>query len=139
VFIDDMYPSAVSIGDNTSIGLRTSIIAHLHWGPERDIGTIRPLVIGADVFVGPHCVILPGVTIGDGSVVQAGTVVSRSIPPHTFWGAPMAGPIAHVSVPLTHEHTHAEFVSGLRRFPSGNRHSSTTPSSTATGDAHGSK
>jgi serine acetyltransferase len=138
VYIDDMYPAAVSIGDNTSIGLRTSIIAHLHWGSEHDIGTIRPLVIGANVFVGPHCVILPGVTIGDGSVVQAGTVVSRNVPPHMFWGAPAAGPIARVSVPLTYEHTYAEFVSGLRKVHTGNQHSSRTPTSKTSGDAHGS-
>lgn len=42
---------------------------------------VRPVVIGDDVFVGMHCLILKGVTIGAGAVVGAGSVVSNDLPP----------------------------------------------------------
>lgn len=40
----------------------------------------QPVSIGDDVFVGARTIILPGVTIGEGSVVGAGSVVTRDIP-----------------------------------------------------------
>ena len=64
--------------------------------------------------MGPHCVILPNVRIGEGSVIKAGTVVTRDVPPHTFWGVPQAEPLARVTVPLTLDHSYEEFVKGLK-------------------------
>jgi len=40
-----------------------------------------PVVIEDDVFVGAHCIILKGVKIGRGSVIGAGSVVTKDIPP----------------------------------------------------------
>jgi acetyltransferase-like isoleucine patch superfamily enzyme len=113
VYIDDLHPAALSIGDNCSIGLRTSILTHFYWGPRRATSNGK-VVIENDVFVGPHCVILPNVRIGEGSVITAGTVVSRNVPPHTYWGTPPAEGLAEVSVPLTAEHTFPEFLRGLK-------------------------
>jgi acetyltransferase-like isoleucine patch superfamily enzyme len=42
---------------------------------------VRPIVIGDDVWVGKHVIIFPGVRIGDGAIVGAGTVVRRHVPP----------------------------------------------------------
>ena len=72
------------------------------------------VVIEKNVFIGPHCVILPNVRIGEGSVIKAGTVVTRDVPPHTFWGVPQAEPLAKVTVPLTPEYSYEEFVRGLK-------------------------
>lgn len=116
VYIDEIHPEAVSIGNNCSIGLRTSIFAHLYWGPRRPTKFASPVEIEDDVFIGPHCVILPNVRIGRGSVVPAGTVVSQPIPPMTLWASPRARPIAKVTVPLTPEHSYEEFARGLRPF-----------------------
>ena len=116
VYVDENHPEAISVGDNTAIGLRTTIFAHFYSGPPRSREHAKPVVIGEEVFIGPHCVILPGVTIGKGSVIQAGTVVSRDVPPYTLWGPPKAGPLATLTVTCPQNHTTEEFVRGLRPF-----------------------
>ena len=48
-----------------------------------------PITIGDNVWVGARAIILPGVTIGDHSVIGAGSVVTRDVPARTFAaGAP---------------------------------------------------
>ena len=113
VYIDDLHPANLSIGDNSTIGIRTSIFTHFYWGPRRPEGNGR-VIIEKDVFIGPHCVILPNVRIGEGAVIKAGTVVSRNVPPHTFWGPPPAQALGVATVPLTAEHEYQEFARGIR-------------------------
>jgi acetyltransferase-like isoleucine patch superfamily enzyme len=45
---------------------------------------VRPVVIEDDVWIGQRAVILPGVTIGRGSVVAIGSVVMTSVPPNVL-------------------------------------------------------
>jgi maltose O-acetyltransferase len=73
----------VTIGDRTQIGPATQIYAADH---PRDARTRReglefgrPVRIGADVWIGGSSIILPGVTIGDGAIVGAGSVVTRDV------------------------------------------------------------
>ena len=113
VYVDDLHPTALSIGDNCSIGLRTSILTHFYWGPRRAASNGK-VIIENNVFIGPHCVVLPNVRIGEGAVVAAGSVVSRNVPPHTYWAGPAAEALAEVSVPLTAEHTFPEFLRGMK-------------------------
>jgi acetyltransferase-like isoleucine patch superfamily enzyme len=42
----------------------------------------RPVVIADDVFVGPACTILKGITIGRGAFVEPGSVITRDVPSH---------------------------------------------------------
>lgn len=93
--------------------MRTSIFTHFYWGErkENDHGNV---VIEKNSFIGPHCVILPNVRIGEGAVIKAGTVVTRDVPPYTFWGSPPAEPIGKVTIPLTREYSYEEFVKGLK-------------------------
>jgi len=114
VYIDELHPKAVSIGDNCTIGLRTSIFTHLYWGPRKLSDAYSEVVIEKNVFIGPHCLIMPGVKIGEGSVIKGGSVLTRNVPPYTFWGPPPTRPLAQITVSLTPEQTYEEFVRGLR-------------------------
>ena len=51
------------------------------------------IVIGNDVWIGYEAVILSGVTIGDGAIVGARSVVTRDVPPYTIVGGVPARPI----------------------------------------------
>ncbi len=46
----------------------------------------RPVRIDNGVFIGAHCIILKGVTIGENSIIGAGSVVTKSIPANQIWG-----------------------------------------------------
>lgn len=45
-----------------------------------------PVHIKRGAFIGAHCMILKGVTIGENSIIGAGSVVTRDIPDHEIWG-----------------------------------------------------
>jgi len=76
----------ITIGDDTLIAERVSIRGsqhHYHQGATSKLEqgyTIESVVIGRNVWIGANCVILPGVHIGDHSVIGAGAVVTHSIP-----------------------------------------------------------
>ena len=58
-------------------------------------------------------IVLPNVSIGDGSVVTAGSVVPQSVPPMTLVQGNPAIPVARCGVPLTRETTLKEFTRKL--------------------------
>lgn len=74
----------VTIGDRTHIGPGVQILTadHPRDPAQRRAGLEfgRPVIIGADVWIGGGAIILPGVTIGDGAIVGAGAVVTRDVP-----------------------------------------------------------
>ncbi len=82
----DVMP--VTIGDNVLFGPAVQIYTATHpiSAVERRkwLESARPITIGSDVWVGGGAVICPGVTIGDRSVIGAGSVVTRDIPPDVF-------------------------------------------------------
>jgi maltose O-acetyltransferase len=74
----------VSIGEGTAIGPSVQILASDH---PRDpalrrqkVRFGRPVMIGANVWIGGGAIILPGVTIGDDAIVGAGSIVTRDVP-----------------------------------------------------------
>jgi acetyltransferase-like isoleucine patch superfamily enzyme len=78
----------VSIGNNVAIGANTTIVdTDFHpLDPQkrreaRAAGAILPVIIEDDVFIGMNCLVLKGVTIGRRSVIGAGSVVNKSVPP----------------------------------------------------------
>ena len=98
----------VIIGDHTRIGLHNTIIGPVTIGShvnlaqgititalnhnfsdaekridEQGVNT-TPVVIEDDIWIGTNAVILPGVTIGQHSVVAAGAIVTKDVPPHSL-------------------------------------------------------
>jgi acetyltransferase-like isoleucine patch superfamily enzyme len=113
VYIDENHPEAISIGDNTTIGFRTTIYSHFYFGRRRKVISEK-VVIGNNVFIGPHCLILPNVRIGDNVVIMGGSVISKNIPPNTMWGPAATEMISKITVPLTSEYSYDEFLNGIR-------------------------
>lgn len=98
----------VEIGDYTRIGLHNTIIGPVKIGShvnlaqgitvtalnhnfsdadkridEQGVRT-NPVTIEDDVWIGTNAVILPGITIGTHSVIAAGAVVTKDVPPHSL-------------------------------------------------------
>lgn len=73
----------VIIGARCMIGSHTAItsLTHDYASPEMwKTIEAKPVIIGDDVWIGAHAVIMPGVTVGNGAVIGAGSVVSRDVP-----------------------------------------------------------
>ncbi|SFR67043.1 acyltransferase [Halogeometricum limi] len=82
----------LSIGENALIGPNTTIVAANHGFADRDVPmasqeiSAEGITIHDDVWIGSNCAILDGVTLGEGAVVAAGSVVTESVAPYTIVG-----------------------------------------------------
>ncbi len=76
----------IEIGDGSLIGHNTTIATLNHdFNPaKRQSLTPNAVKIGKNVWIGSDCTILPGVEIGDGAIVGAGSVVTKSVPENTI-------------------------------------------------------
>ncbi|PTR58412.1 acetyltransferase [Bacillus anthracis] len=83
VIPDIMFPEKITVGDNSIIGYNTTLLAHEYLIREYRLGEI---VIGNEVMIGANTTILPGVRIGDGAIVSAGTLVHKDVPSGAFVG-----------------------------------------------------
>ena len=80
-YIDNIFPELISIGEQTVIALRATVLAH----DDAD-HTVAKVDIGKHVFIGAGAIILPGVNIGDHAIVAAGAVVNKDVPKHSTVG-----------------------------------------------------
>ena len=98
----------VVIGDHTRIGLHNTVIGPVTIGSHVNLAqgititalnhnfedksqriddqgvSTDPVIVGDDIWIGANAVILPGVSIGHHSVVAAGAVVTKDVPPHSL-------------------------------------------------------
>lgn len=86
--LDKANPDGIVIGRSTAITFGSAVLSHdfvnnVHL-------TTR---IGDYCFIGAHAVIMPGVTVGDHSIVAAGAIVMRDVQPHTVVMGNPARPI----------------------------------------------
>lgn len=77
VRFDKTNPGGVHIGAYSYIAFDVAILAH-----DMTRGLYRHTRIGKCCFIGARSIILPGVTIGDHSIVGAGSVVTKDVPPN---------------------------------------------------------
>lgn len=85
--LDRVYPELITIGDDTLVGSRVTILSHEHIFREEGAPLFPkrlPVKIGKRCFIGVGAVILPGVTIGDECVVGASTVVTKDVPDNSM-------------------------------------------------------
>lgn len=105
------FSSAVRLGDNSGIGINARVEAHVTIGNDVMMGpdcmlftanhafsdlsvpmrlqgheAPRPIVIEDDVWIGARVIILPGVRVGRGSIIGAGSVVTADVPPYSIVG-----------------------------------------------------
>ncbi len=83
VMLDIMFPEKIKVGRNTVIGYNTTILAHEYLITEYRLGDV---IIGDEVMIGANSTILPGVVIGNGAIVSAGTLVHKDVPEGAFVG-----------------------------------------------------
>ncbi len=81
--VDIFFPELIEVGDNSIIGYNSVILTHEFLVNELRIGRVR---IGKNVTVGANCTILPGVSIGDNSIIAAHSLVNSDIPPNVIAG-----------------------------------------------------
>ncbi len=87
----------VTIGDRCDFGPNVTIVTPVHPmlpeerylmmtadGEKKHLCYAEPVRIGNDCWLGASVTVCPGVTIGDGCVIGAGSVVTRDIPPRSF-------------------------------------------------------
>lgn len=91
VMFDRVFTDQIFIGDDTSVGDRTTITAHANIPSNTRLKKIYPRQImqthiGKGVWIMPNVIIAPGVTIGDEAVVATGSVVTKDVPPRCLVG-----------------------------------------------------
>jgi acetyltransferase-like isoleucine patch superfamily enzyme len=95
VFIDNTYQESIIIEDFVTILSRTFIIghsfipSHLEKVLQKDPPAKKGVILKKGCYIGAQCIIMPGVTIGECSIIGAGSVVAENIPPYSVaMGAP---------------------------------------------------
>ncbi len=113
IIIDDLGGTQdqnnLRIGDRASISPRVTFVMHTQPNESRIVPYVNShkgsITIEQDAWLGTGSVILPGVTIGEGAVVGANSVVTRDVPPYTVVGGVPARKIKDVVVPWRYPET----------------------------------
>ena len=84
-FVQIFGHGGIDIGPETQIGPNTVLTTTGHNYHAVDLDrNFSQITLGRRVWIGASCTILPGVTIGDYSVIGAGAVVTKDIPPNSL-------------------------------------------------------
>ena len=100
-FVDGF--GGISIGSGTIVGNKTEIISANHNFKGEDMWEVpydkrfikKPVVIGENVWLGMRALVLPGVEIGEGAIIGAGSVVTKNVPPLAIVGGNPAAVIKY--------------------------------------------
>jgi acetyltransferase-like isoleucine patch superfamily enzyme len=84
----------LTIGNTVSISAEVCILTADHDPQSREFaGRMSPVTIGDFTFVGTRAMIMPGVTVAEGAIVAAGSVVTKDVPKYTIVAGVPAKPI----------------------------------------------
>lgn len=113
-----IYPG-VKIGRYTMIAQNVQIIGadhNFHFPGVPMTFSGRPkltnTLIGRDVWIGANSIVMVGVTIGDGSIIAAGSIVTKNIPPYSIVGGVPAKFIRKRFSAIEDEIKHTEMLNG---------------------------
>ena len=89
-FDDSGLNSSITIGNNVYLApfVKLICISHDYSNPEIRAGlrVTKPIIIHDGSWIGANSTILPGITIGKGSIIAAGSVVTKNVPNNELWG-----------------------------------------------------
>jgi acetyltransferase-like isoleucine patch superfamily enzyme len=82
--------NSIEIGDYTIFAPNCYVVDHEHGFSGSDVilnqrSVLKEVRIGRDCYFGAGSVVLGGVTVGDGAVLGAGSIVKRDVPPYEIW------------------------------------------------------
>jgi acetyltransferase-like isoleucine patch superfamily enzyme len=100
VVVDYPYPNYVVVEDGASISGNDYLLAHckpLPYHEDCSESYVAPVIVHKNAWIAINVTILPGVEIGEGSIVSAGSVVSKSIPPFTVASGNPAKVVADIA------------------------------------------
>jgi len=86
VIVDYPYPYFVKVEDGASISGNDYFLAHckpLDYHSKCTDSYVAPIIVHKHAWIAVNVTVLPGVVIGEGAIVSAGSIVSKDIPPFT--------------------------------------------------------
>lgn len=112
-------PYLITVGNNCQITMGVRIFTHGGGQPVRrqipDYDAFGKVVINDYVYIGNNSLIMPGVTIGENSIVAAGSIVTKSVPPNTVVAGNPAKIVCSVSDYITRNICYNTHTKGLSK------------------------
>ena len=98
----------IEVGDNVTFAPQVYLLAHDASTQKLiDYTKVAKVVIKDNVFIGARALIMPGVTVGENSIVAAGSVVTKSVPNNTVVGG---NPAKFITTVEEYKNKHAEKI-----------------------------
>ncbi len=86
---DPLLPELIEFEDGSGCGIGTKFLTHNAMHIKHGTFSFGPIKVCENARIGAYSIILPGVTIGRGSIIGAGSIVSEDIPPYSIaYGSP---------------------------------------------------
>lgn len=83
VILQSCKDGIIEIGDNVTLSYQSTLLTcglELDKYPEEKIHFSNNIVVKDSVWIGANVIVLPGITIGEGSIIAAGSVVTKDVP-----------------------------------------------------------
>jgi acetyltransferase-like isoleucine patch superfamily enzyme len=100
IWIDTIFKNLVVIEDDVIMSGHNLILSHSFLMANIEEEGFCPVEIKKGARIGLHCIILAGVTIGENSVIGAGSVVVKDIPPNCIAAGNPAKPLRFHNKPV---------------------------------------